>query len=668
MDNWRGEWKKLCRRGGLWLLLGVLAVKVLLAAFLTLTGAQALLREDAPYIKEYIEIYGGVMNEEKRAAMIEEYTRVTGAENRIDDLWRQYDADLISYAELQEQQARQGAYLDRQSAFLAVYDLSLYVEKAPQERQLLYTDGWERLFQTAAPDVFLVAALLLLLAPVAAADRQSGMDTLLLTTRNGRRRLALIRVLFGAVLAAGIATLFFAADVCNIALWYGLSDGGCSLCSLPAFAKAPPSLTLCEAAITMLLLRAAGAVLLATMLMAAGALTGQVVSTLFVGLCAVYLPYWLWASSEWLFCLPLPTGLLMATPCATGAVSPLRLLLGGGATAVVLTLVTVSKSGGLRPRRALALLCVLMLGLCGCGSTAGGENVPSNACDLSMKVDFGDDILDCTKRPAVLISKADGSERPLQRDVFADETEVMTQVRRVGDKLYWMALSGGYAIRCMDMETFEEKTLYETSLEPRSIELFGVSVYQWLPTELDVTGAFIVHDGDVILMKTDGIYRIHGGREKRLCDQGVAMAYAYTGEVLYYASYPQRELRCYDFSSSTDTTVGDLYANSVACAGGVLWYTDPVAHNALCRLSLDTMKSETVLTQTVRQFWPAADGVWFTDSENLLYYMGADETPRRVWEEMVYTVSRTEGGVYVSTPSASCIHLTPSGESTVVYS
>ena len=142
----------------------------------------------------YMERWQGEITEEKAQEMEAEYAEAT----RSDD--------------------------GRKAAFLTIYNQYYYAKEDPAHRFLMDERGWDTLLTHDGVNVILLLFLLALCVPVFCGEYQCGMAQILRSCRNGRGRLAGIKLGSLAALAILATALFQLVQFVVVALSVGL-DG-----------------------------------------------------------------------------------------------------------------------------------------------------------------------------------------------------------------------------------------------------------------------------------------------------------------------------------------------------------------------------------------------------------------------------------------------------------
>lgn len=135
----------------------------------------------------YLTRVVGPYTEEKAAFFEEESQLITQAKTSLNSMYQEYYSGLITEEEFQTRAEECQNVLHYDGGFNAIYDQYLYVREGKENRCFLDTNGWDGLLGSGALDIPLVLAVVLLTTPVFCQEYAGKMDTLALTTLNGRK-------------------------------------------------------------------------------------------------------------------------------------------------------------------------------------------------------------------------------------------------------------------------------------------------------------------------------------------------------------------------------------------------------------------------------------------------------------------------------------------------
>ena len=200
--------KILFHHKGLLLLLIALAAYAVFCVGSGYDSSYVIDRNEDTYLT-YMERWQGEVTEENAQEMETEYAEAT----RSDD--------------------------GRKAAFLTIYNQYYYAKEDPAHRFLMDERGWDTLLTHDGVNVILLLFLLALCVPVFCGEYQCGMAQILRSCRNGRGRLAGIKLGVMAALAVLVTALFQLVQFVVVALAVGLDGASYPLQSLSFFEHSP---------------------------------------------------------------------------------------------------------------------------------------------------------------------------------------------------------------------------------------------------------------------------------------------------------------------------------------------------------------------------------------------------------------------------------------------
>lgn len=281
--------KILFHHKGLLLLLIALAAYAVFCVGSGYDSSYVIDRNEDTYLT-YIERWQGEITEEKAQEMEAEYAEAT----RSDD--------------------------GRKAAFLTIYNQYYYAKEDPAHRFLMDERGWDTLLTHDGVNVILLLFLLALCVPVFCGEYQCGMAQILRSCRNGRGRLAGIKLGSLAALVILATALFQLVQFVVVALSVGLDGASYPLQSLSFFEHSPYLISVGQAYGIVVLSRCLGAAWFAILIALLSILFRQTVLTTFSGIAVSILPH-LIGGSFFKYVLPLPAGLLAGTGYVWGTLT-----------------------------------------------------------------------------------------------------------------------------------------------------------------------------------------------------------------------------------------------------------------------------------------------------------------------------------------------------------
>ena len=454
--------KILFHHKGLLLLLIALAAYAVFCVGSGYDSSYVIDRNEDTYLT-YMERWQGEITEEKAQEMEAEYAEAT----RSDD--------------------------GRKAAFLTIYNQYYYAKEDPAHRFLMDERGWDTLLTRDGVNVILLLFLLALCVPVFCGEYQCGMAQILRSCRNGRGRLAGIKLCVMAALAVLATVLFQLVQFVVVALSVGLDGASYPLQSLSFFEHSPYLISVGQAYGIVVLSRCLGAAWFAILIALLSILFRQTVLTTFSGIAVSILPH-LIGGSFLKYVLPLPAGLLAGTGYVWGTLTEvgydedwnlIDIVTFPGITpeqfgflivlflAIVCLLVWLClrfyvgrrKAISARPLLTAVLILCMTISLTGCGHSNSSEITHDFLADASEGENSTYTVeLDMVENTITATSKATGEAILLTRDPFG-QSGAISSIYVDEDACYYASsgeVGDGFQIYRIDLKDFSTRLYFST--------------------------------------------------------------------------------------------------------------------------------------------------------------------------------------------------------------
>lgn len=166
------------------------------------------------------------------------------------------------------------------------------------------TNGWMGLLGKGTLNFILFLGILLIVTPVFCSEYSCQMDTLILTSKEGRKS-ALYKLLIMIAVVLFLSLCISLIEYGFNRFKYGLPDGDYPIQSIRYFADSSKGMSLLKGYVSIGLLRMFGGVFLTIFLMFISVLTKKYAITLLTGAVSVIIPY-IGLSKTSIYRLPLP--------------------------------------------------------------------------------------------------------------------------------------------------------------------------------------------------------------------------------------------------------------------------------------------------------------------------------------------------------------------------
>ena len=551
----------------------------------------------------YLEKVNGYCTDESSLYLEQEAGRIAEAKEKQSTLLENYYDGKISESEYKKESQEIEKVLEHQNGFEVIYQQYLYICENAENRCFLQTNGWMGLLGKDTLNFILFLGILLLVTPVFCSEYSCQMDTLILTSREGRKS-SLYKLLIMIVVVLFLSLSISLIEYGFYRFKYGLPDGDYPIQSIRYFADSSKSISLLEGYVYIGLLQMFGGVFLTILLMFISVLAKRYAITLLIGAVSVIIPY-IGLSKTCIYRLPLPLPFLLGTDFFAGNIVLSDALMGDDKiifaevdTATLLTLLFVSillctlaavwilrcnsnrwliKSR--QKKRAAAFTVMLSLALVVTGCSGRGK-IKSAVYNSSANYDcMGYEIIrDAGTFDYYLKNTSTGETYPLACSpmfgVFSDEEEVRafyvcppylyyttsvmeSYVNRVGN--YNSNITKVSVVE-LNLNTFEEKTIFE-QMTNSGRSLLGIDYEtgdKW--KFLDFHHAFFLNDDNLFFIGNDGITKVNRYTRKTVkLDIPENGNISFDGESIFYKN-EQGVLTRYDVSSNETYTYENIVA------------------------------------------------------------------------------------------------------------
>ncbi len=264
---------------------------------------------DRNFYMEQYEILRGKYSKENEEYIIKLRDSVSAAESKMSLLYGKLLNKEISSEDFIAQTTELNETVKHKGSINALYEKYLYVKAGSDKREFGIFDGWKHIFLDKTPDFILMIELIFISLSVFWTEYNSGIRDLLLTTKNGKTKLALIK--FGC---CGIFALFYTVIFSACQFWgtfylFPVENMNAAVQSIEYFRDFSKELSISQLYFLMLALRIAGALVIVTVTCFLSQLFRKAVPTTIASLMIILLPIFLVKEKD-LYALPLPISLL----------------------------------------------------------------------------------------------------------------------------------------------------------------------------------------------------------------------------------------------------------------------------------------------------------------------------------------------------------------------
>ncbi len=688
----RYEWKKMLiyRRGILWIILYLAITLINLLYFVKPYDPS--IEENRQSYDSYMAILEGTLTDAKKSFIREEEIRLQQSILELQKIRDAYFSGRLSEEEYRSSSLPLEKDEQAWRGFQAIFNQYIYVREKPEERQLLYTNGWNGLLARQSVDYMFMILLVFLLVPVFCEEYQSGMSELLRTESKGASRLPLCKIFVAVATAVIMALAVNLMELGYYGLRYGLPHGEFTLQSLSGFGSAEKTLSLWQAYGLKVLLSLFGYGFAAVILMWISAFVRKYIFCLAIGVAALALPF-ITVSQRAVFAeVPGPWGYLIGTVYLMGTRYGTNLYTGerrlifqeiswgklGGLAAVSLALIglmvylvwrkntnwwvirKIRKKAG-----ALSLLLVLSLLLGGCrGKTQAGKVIyNSGDCRVAEAGQYiFHDSLGTEEVGTVCEDPQTGESWWLDRNPLIGDREELFLYGDLfsrGKFVYYIkgwrsyearlpGINAGFnmmAIMEVNTENFSEREVCVQSVNERDEYFMGIRRSDKLKGEflLDFPGRFFLDGQNAYFQYNNLIYRmdLSTGWAKLLLELPLVCNVAYDGEALYYLG-SEYELTKYRISDGTTTVLPGTMARDFRLSEEGIYFLNRRDGDRIYLWDFASSGARKVTDAPAKNIWNENDYLYYEDGKDGgLYQLNKKENKIRLVTDMtpaaVYT-------------------------------
>lgn len=222
---------------------------------------------ELPRYSYYLEKVQGKITKETTEFFIEEATKLSDANVSLQKLNHEYYEGNIDKKEYKDRLKPLQETLENEKGFDIIYDEYIYAYEHPDNRFLLYTNGWDGLLSQEKLDWLFIILLFLLITPVFCEEIGSKMDIIILTEKNGGNYNSKCKIGVAITLAIICSILNTCIEYAFYLNKYGLENSGFPLQSLSFFGSTGKEINLFGAFVGISCLKLLGSICLTVLIL-----------------------------------------------------------------------------------------------------------------------------------------------------------------------------------------------------------------------------------------------------------------------------------------------------------------------------------------------------------------------------------------------------------------
>lgn len=265
--------------------------------------------------KAYFKIsqkYAGHMTDDEANYLEGYYLVISQLESFIFSLRENYLNGDIDWSEYNVQMGLFDKLSRERNVFMTFFRQYRYVSEDPDERQIVYTSGWNGLLTVERFDWGFVLLVIVLSALVFGREYESEMRNLLISTKRGEAPLIIAKFICIICLVILLSMLSSLIELSFFRIKFGLPHGDYPLKSLPYFQTSPFSFTLQGTYFRIFLYRTFGYLILMAFTIFLSVRLQKTLLPMSISLLILVIPYALPIVQSIKYILPTPLGLILA--------------------------------------------------------------------------------------------------------------------------------------------------------------------------------------------------------------------------------------------------------------------------------------------------------------------------------------------------------------------
>ncbi len=560
---------------------GIIALAVLLVGEIIFTGFlypkyKPIGEYSGAVFNEYMTEFSGELTDNKMRKILAEQELVLNAKNAESELEaRLYKGEFTDRNELRAEYNELHTVAMRSEA-LDILLVKYYYTLEDTQNRFILSGNYDGLGQDL-PDIFMLAAIIIITAAAFLNEESSNVSTLIRTSENGRKSAFKSKI---TALMIFICACQIIRVICELAVM--VSRGNIAelmfpVQSIPSFQNCQYDFTILQCFLAMFLMRLLGYFFVASLVMLLAVKIKTPLFTVFIPCAVCILQQFAFEPAALAYCIP--TGLLRASGYLGGNLSsgskidadPIELPIGllfvvlfSTVIFIVISVIITKNYYSCKKRRtkcrSIVLSAAIVIICCTFSGCARSEEkaVVYNLQDNFFYSQDDDYYFISDNNGITRFGKADGSEFQVIRDPFLSNTG-----------LYGMAICGN-DLYCLD--TFGIKEISVISLDTLSETTFNTEKM----SEYSVYSAFT--NGVALFFSTfdeSGIYKVQNNKISKIIPEKIYNnQLCFDGRKIFYIN-SLLELVCFDTRSDNQTLISEDFARAVYYDGKrVVYSTD----------------------------------------------------------------------------------------------
>lgn len=271
------------------------------------------MQNEISVFSHYLDKVQGKITEQINEYMTEEADSLSQADASLQNLNNNYYDGIIDRQEYEDQLKLLQKKLVNEKGFDVIFKQYEYARENPENRYILYTNGWGGLLSQEKLDWLFYILLFLLITPIFCEEIGSNMDIMILTQKNGGRYTANFKILISVFIAVLLSVFNSCIEYIFFLNKYGLKNGTFPLQSLSYFMNCEKEISLYGAFLGISCLKIFGAVCLTIITLFLSVSIKRYSFILLINTSIIMLPFYAFSIQSIKYCIPGPLSFLIAT-------------------------------------------------------------------------------------------------------------------------------------------------------------------------------------------------------------------------------------------------------------------------------------------------------------------------------------------------------------------
>lgn len=635
------EWKKLLlKNNGLLVIVLYFTICIISIILMTIDTASPVMQRS---LERYYQEYGGELDDDTVMAIEAKYQAITEAVAARKTALSDYEAQNITYAELNSILRQLQPLIKEKRPFEEFYSYYKYASIDTAHRHLIDGDSWSKVLSLDTPNFVLIMFMILMAALLLKDDVKKEIILLNKPTYRGHSTHLFVKWLVTIGIVAILVFCTLIVEIVYLIINTSLQNGRAPLQSISYFADSPYNLTIWQAYLVGWIIRIGGLLYVGMITVCSIELLENTALGVFCALAATVIPYFAGGSDYSYLQYPTPAAFIQAffyllgrdlsgtyvdlnTVLELACISALIVM-----SLCALSTIHYQRVKVARKLNVIHILLVAVLMLQGCANT-------ENYMTISYTLDFSQDVIEAID---YYVYKVDGeyfvyekethNRYALLNDPLEDEDHKtsISYLKAVDNVVYFVyyTAENKKSVQSIDLDTGERKILFVDDYYGRALKIFDVVIWEGpqhtYESSFDQLVNFFPCSTGIILLRGESITYLNNSREVVLYE-GIYGDVTSNGESLFFIN--DEDVFCRIDVKTMDTIqYADIYPYQPTVVDNKVYYIDHALDNSLCVLDAQTGECTVIASGDWASFKVNQAGIALMDYQGNFYYSSLDD-------------------------------------------